>query len=134
MPKFGDLISLGTATKFAGGIMAGGAATVGVQYYMGSSEFSKDPQITEIREDQKKVSFEIQQSTLVGIRRIFESISIYIIETEQRSASVAFVRENLCQIAIKTQSEAAGILKTKPDRTAFYCHPCFHGDKTRHVV
>ena len=28
-----------------------------------------------------------------------------------RSASVAFVRENLCQIAIKTQSEAAGILK-----------------------
>ena len=132
MPKFGDLISLGTATKFAGGIMAGGAATVGVQYYMGSLEFSKDPQITEIREDQKKVSFEIQQSTLVGILRIFESN--YIIETEQRSASVAFVRENPCRIAIKTQSEAAGILKTKPDRTAFYCHPCFHGDKTRRVV
>ena len=51
-----------------------------------------------------------------------------------RSVSVAFVRENLCRIALKTQSEAAGILKTKPDRTAFCCHPCFHGDKTRRVV
>ena len=60
----------------------------------------------------------------IDIRRIFESISIYIIETEQRSASVAFVRENLCQIALKTQSEAAGILKTKPDGTASsYCRP-----------
>ncbi len=51
-----------------------------------------------------------------------------------RSVSVAFVRENPCRIAIKTQSEAAGILKKKPDGTAFYCHPYFHGDKTRRVV
>ena len=41
-----------------------------------------------------------------------------------RSASVAFVKENLCQIALKTQSEAAGILKTKLDGTASsYCRP-----------
>jgi len=62
MPKFGNLISLSTATKTVAGMAAGVGATMGVQHYMGSSEFSKDPQIMERREDQqKKMSFEVQQ-------------------------------------------------------------------------
>ena len=51
-----------------------------------------------------------------------------------RSVSVAFVRENPCRSALKTRSEAAEIHKAKPDGTAFYCRPCFHGNKTRRVV
>ena len=52
-----------------------------------------------------------------------------------RSASVAFVSENLCRIALKTQSEAAGILKTKLDGTAFFLlPPAFNSDKTVRVV
>ena len=62
MPKFGDLISLSTATRAAAGMAVGVGVTMGVQHHMDSSEFSKDPQRTEIREDQqKKMSFEVQQ-------------------------------------------------------------------------
>jgi hypothetical protein len=58
MPKLSSLVSLSTTGKVAGGVLA----ALGVQYYMGSSEFSKDPQRAEMREEQKKkLDFEVQQ-------------------------------------------------------------------------
>jgi len=63
MPKLSSLVSLGTVGRVASGAMLGGLSTVAVQRYTGSSEFSKDPQRAEMREEQKKVSFEIQQQS-----------------------------------------------------------------------
>ena len=62
MPKLSSLVSLGTAGKVASGIIVGGVSTVAVQRYTDSSEFSKDPQRAEMREEgRKKLDFEIQQ-------------------------------------------------------------------------
>ena len=55
MPKLSSFVSLGTAGKVAGGIVAGGLSTVAVQRYTDSSEFSNDPQRAEMREEQKSV-------------------------------------------------------------------------------
>ncbi|MBR1843774.1 MAG: hypothetical protein IJ793_02785 [Opitutales bacterium] len=63
MPKLSGLVSLSTVRGVASGIIAGSVATVSVQHYVDSSEFSKDPQRAEMREEQKKVSFEIQQQS-----------------------------------------------------------------------
>lgn len=62
MAKLSDIVSLGTTVKVAGGVVVGGLSTVAVQHYMASSEFSKDPQKAEMREEQKKkLDFEVQQ-------------------------------------------------------------------------
>ena len=62
MAKLSSLVNLSTAGKIAGGVVLGGISTVAVQRYTDSSEFSKDPQRAEMREEQKKkLDFEVQQ-------------------------------------------------------------------------
>jgi len=61
MPKFSDVINLSAAMKAAACATCGGVAVVGAQRYMGSSESSKAPQKEEVRGEQKKMGFEIQQ-------------------------------------------------------------------------
>ena len=112
MPKFGELISLSTTAKFAGGILAGSAATVGVQYYKDSSEFSKDPQIMEKREDQKKMSFEIQQLSkeLEEKKRNIEMQEQSVARKLQEVGEKEEALRRMQQAITETQGLAAGVV------------------------
>ena len=61
MPKFSDVINLSTAMKAATWAGTGVLTTVTVQNFTGFSESSKAPQREEVRGEQKKMGFEIQQ-------------------------------------------------------------------------
>ena len=61
MPKFSDVMNLSAAMKAATWAGTGVLTTVTVQNFTGFSESSKAPQREEVRGEQKKMGFEIQQ-------------------------------------------------------------------------
>ena len=105
---------MSTTAKIAGGVITGGFSTVVVQRYTDSSEFLKDPQKAEIREEQKKkLDFEIQQQSeeLEKKKRELEVLAENIAKqraalNEERSAVQQMQQTATTQVAV---SESAVI-------------------------
>ena len=112
MPKFDSLISLGTAGKVAVGVVAGGIGVSGVQHYKNSSEFSKDPQRAEMREEQKKMSFEVQQRSEElekkerELKTLAENIAKQSADLKDKEAAL----QRIQQAVTETQGVAAGVV------------------------
>ncbi len=105
MPKLSSLVNLSTAGKVAGGVMLGGISTAAVQLHTDSSEFSKDPQRAEMREEQKKLDFEVQQRSEELEKKEQELKALEATLAKQQAA----LREERSTIQQMQQAAAQGV-------------------------